>query len=103
MDVVVVTDDEGVPRLRFSEPYNAAEHFIDRHLLEGLADKPAIRTVQREVTYAELADTTNRHGNALTSLWIPSDCAARRVERSAISTNLSCKILLHSRAHGTPR
>jgi benzoate-CoA ligase family protein len=68
MDVVVVTDDEGVPRLRFSEPYNAAEYFIDRHLLEGRADKAAIRTVQREVTYAELSDTTNRHGNALMSL-----------------------------------
>jgi benzoate-CoA ligase family protein len=70
MDVVVVTDDEGVPRLKFSEPYNAAEYFIDRHLLEGRADKAAIRTVQREVTYAELAETTNRHGNALLSLGI---------------------------------
>jgi len=70
MHVAVVTDHEGVPRLRFPEPYNAAQYFIDRHLLEGRADKAAIRTLQREVTYAELADSTNRHGNALMSLGI---------------------------------
>ena len=74
MRVVVETDDEGVRRLRFPEPYNAAEQFIDRHITEGRGNKVAIRTLQREVTYAELAENVNRFGNALTSLGIrPGD------------------------------
>ena len=74
MRVVVETDDEGVRRLRFPEPYNAAEQFIDRHITEGRGNKVAIRTLQREVTYVELAENVNRFGNALTSLGIrPGD------------------------------
>ena len=28
-------DDQGIPRLSFPEPFNAAEYFIDRHVAEG--------------------------------------------------------------------
>jgi benzoate-CoA ligase family protein len=74
MDLVVEVDDEGVPQLRFPEPYNAAQDFIDRHLALGRSNKAAIRTLQREVTYAELVDSVNRFGNALVSLGVrPAD------------------------------
>jgi len=72
MDVIVETSDEGVPRLRFPEPFNSAEYFIDRHIAEGRSGKAAIRTVQREVSYAELADSVNQFGNTLTNLGIRS-------------------------------
>jgi len=70
MDLVVETDDEGVLQLRFPEPYNAAEHFIDRHIAERRSNQAAIRTPHREVSYAELLDSVNRFGNALRSLGI---------------------------------
>jgi acyl-CoA synthetase (AMP-forming)/AMP-acid ligase II len=47
---------------------NAAETFVDRHLGEGRGAKVAIRTLEREVTYAELAEQVNRYGNALLQL-----------------------------------
>jgi benzoate-CoA ligase family protein len=70
MDVVVEVSDEGVPRLRFPEPYNAVDYFVDRHVAEGRGYKAAIRTLQREVSYAELADNVNRFGNALVHLGV---------------------------------
>lgn len=68
MDVTVATDEHGFPRLRFPEPFNAAEFFVDRHLKEGRGDSPAIRTLEREVSYAELLDGVNRFGNTLAKL-----------------------------------
>lgn len=74
MDLAVERNEEGVPRLRFPEPYNAAEYFIDRHIGEGRSHKAAIRTLHGEVTYAELAESTSRFGNAITHLGIrPGD------------------------------
>lgn len=74
MGAIVEVDDEGIRRLRFPEPFNAAEYFIDRHVAEGRSDKVAIRTLQREVTYAELADGVNRFGSTLINLGIrPGD------------------------------
>ncbi len=74
MGVVMETSDEGVRRLRFPEPYNAADYFIDRHIAEGRSNQAAIRTLEREVSYAELVDSVNRFGNALASLGIrPGD------------------------------
>jgi len=72
MDVVVEANEQGVPRLRFPEPFNAGEYFIDRHIAEGRGNKAAIRTLQREVTYAELLESVNRFGNALSDLGIRS-------------------------------
>src|ERR1019366_7298865 len=62
--------DEGIPQLRLPEPFNSAEYFIDRHLAEGRGSKVAVRTLQREVTYAGLHDNVNRFGNTLAALGI---------------------------------
>ena len=62
--------DEGIPQLRFPEPFNSAEYFIDRHLAEGRGSKVAVQTLEREVTYAELLDNVNRFGNTLAALGI---------------------------------
>src|SRR5579863_7181492 len=59
---------EGIPQLRFPETFNSAEYFIDRHLAEGRGSKVAVRTLKREVTYAELLDNVNRFGNTLAAL-----------------------------------
>ena len=68
--LAVEVDAEGIPQLRFPEPFNVAEHFIDRHISEGRGGKVAVRTPEREVTYAELLDAVNRFGNTLRKLGI---------------------------------
>jgi len=72
MSLKVKVDDEGIPRLRFPEPFNIAEYLIDRHVAEGRGNKVAIRTLNLEVTYAELLQSVNRVGNTLTKLGIGS-------------------------------
>ena len=47
------------------ERFNAATHFVDRHLAEGRGDRTAFRFHGRAVTYAEVALRANRLGNAL--------------------------------------
>ena len=69
-NTVVVDDATGPPALRFAPVFNVAVPFIDRHLDEGRADKPAIRTVEETVTYAELAERVDRCGNVFKSLGI---------------------------------
>lgn len=56
--------------LGYSPVFNVAVPFIDRHLEQGRADKVAIRTVDEDVTYAELAERVNRTGNVLSSLGV---------------------------------
>ncbi len=57
--------------LTFSDNFNVAVPFIDRHLTEGRADKVVIRTSDGEaVTYGVLAEQVNRCGNALKDLGI---------------------------------
>jgi benzoate-CoA ligase len=50
----------GVPAV-----FNAAGHFIDRHVAEGRGDKVAIECGDERVTYAELHERVNRFGSAL--------------------------------------
>jgi benzoate-CoA ligase len=57
---------------------NAAAVFIDRHLQQGRADKPAILCGDETVTYRGLYEGVNRFGNALLALGI------RMEERVAI-------------------
>ena len=57
---------------------NAATIFIDRHLKEGRADKPAILCGDATVTYRELFENVNRFGNVLLGLGV------RMEERVAI-------------------
>lgn len=68
--VTTEVDGEGIAQLRFPESFNVAEYFIDRHLAEGRASKVAARTLDREVTYAELVGNVNRFGNTLVNLGI---------------------------------
>ena len=48
--------------------YNAATHFIDRHLDEGRASKIAVIDEQGSYTYAQLAERVNRVAGALLQL-----------------------------------
>ncbi len=52
-------------KVRLPSRFNVAAPFIDRHLAEGRAAKPAIRTLHETVTYGQLAERVNRAGNAL--------------------------------------
>lgn len=64
------------PELVYSDNFNVAVPFIDRHLDEGRADKVAIYTIEEEVTYRQLAQNVNKWGNALTDLSLtPGDRA----------------------------
>jgi benzoate-CoA ligase family protein len=47
------------------ERFNAAAHFLDRHIAEGRGGRAAFRFAGRAVTYAEIALRANRVGNAL--------------------------------------
>ncbi len=47
------------------ERFNAATHFLDRHLAEGRGARTAFRFRGRAVSYAEIAQRANRLGNAL--------------------------------------
>ncbi len=69
-NTVVLDQSENPPALRFAPVFNVAVPFIDRHLDEGRADKVAIRTIEQEVTYGELAVGVNRCGNALKNLGV---------------------------------
>lgn len=57
----------GAP-IALPDSFNAASHFIDRHLKEGRAEKVAIECENARVTYRELQETVNRVGNALRRL-----------------------------------
>jgi acyl-coenzyme A synthetase/AMP-(fatty) acid ligase len=56
--------------IRIAPVFNVAVPFVDRHVEEGRGAKVAIRTIDEEVTYAELAERVNRCGNALKNLGI---------------------------------
>jgi acyl-coenzyme A synthetase/AMP-(fatty) acid ligase len=56
--------------LTLPEKLNAATVFIDRHLREGRAGKPAILCGKATVTYGGLAENVNRFGNAMLGLGI---------------------------------
>jgi benzoate-CoA ligase family protein len=53
-------------RLRFSPQFNAVVPFIDRHAVEGRGAKVAIRTVQQDITYSDLACNVGRCARVLT-------------------------------------
>ena len=46
-DVIEECDREGILRLRFPEPFNVAEYFIDRHLAEGREKPRCARPIGR--------------------------------------------------------
>jgi benzoate-CoA ligase family protein len=52
------------------EEFNAAVFFVDRHLAEGRGARMAFRFRGRPVTYAEVAESVDRCGNALAALGV---------------------------------
>ena len=71
-DNTVSVDTSTTPAsINFSERFNVAVPFIDRHLDESRGNKIAIRVHNGgEVTYATLAEHVNRAGNALIDLGV---------------------------------
>lgn len=70
---ISITDSKGSLEFQFSDVFNVAVPFIDRHLKEGRSDKVAIRTTSGEkVTYGELAANVNRCGNFFKSTGLSS-------------------------------
>ncbi|MBM3565261.1 MAG: benzoate-CoA ligase family protein [Alphaproteobacteria bacterium] len=68
-DHIVDVDRSTQPAgLRFGSRFNVSAVFIDRHLAEGRADKPAIVTARETVRYADLARRVNQCGNVLKAL-----------------------------------
>ncbi|MDE2376062.1 benzoate-CoA ligase family protein [Bradyrhizobium sp.] len=65
---VEIDASEHPPRLRFSADFNVAVPFIDRHIAEGRSAKIAIRSVDGDVTYADLAANVNRCARLLLRL-----------------------------------
>ena len=65
-DHAVRVDDAARPAaIAFAPVFNVAVPFIDRHVREGRRQKAAIRTVDGDVSYGELAERVNRCGNVL--------------------------------------
>jgi len=50
--------------------FNAASHFVDRHIPEGRGTKVAFECGEERVTYQQLLERVNRFGNALKKLGV---------------------------------
>ena len=55
------------------EQFNIVSHMLDRHLLEGRGDRPAIYFKDQVMTWAQVADLANRVGNALLDLGVEQE------------------------------
>ena len=68
-DNIIIYDETQTPgEVRFSEKFNVAVPFIDRHLDEQRGKKTAISGEFGEISYYELVEQVNRGGNALKTL-----------------------------------
>ena len=52
------------------DQFNAAAHFVDRHLGEGRGEKVAIEAGDQRVTYGQLSERVNRTGNMFRQLGV---------------------------------
>src|SRR5262245_66166068 len=68
VDTVEIDTACGPTSLRFSSRFNVAVPFIDRHLAEGRGGKIAIRTIDGDVSFAELAGNVDRCAAGLVDL-----------------------------------
>jgi benzoate-CoA ligase family protein len=59
-----------VPQVILPEQFNAAVTFLDRNLLEGQGDKPAIYYEGNAYTYTQIAEMSHRIGNGLLDLGV---------------------------------
>jgi len=58
----------------FPERFNMADYFLYERLAEGMGDRIALRTAREELTYTQVAEASNRIGNALRHLGLhPED------------------------------
>jgi benzoate-CoA ligase len=60
-------------RLQIPESYNLFDHFVDRHIREGRAEKTAIVSGAQRLTYREIADQARRAANALVNLGLQEE------------------------------
>src|SRR5271166_4289138 len=67
---VTIDATEHPPTLHFAPRFNVAVPFIDRHVGEGRGAKVAIRTIDGDLTYADLASNVDRCAGALMGLGI---------------------------------
>ena len=68
-DNIIIFDEKQTPgEIHFSEKFNVAVPFIDRHLDEQRGNKTAISGEFGEISYYELVERVNRSGNALKKL-----------------------------------
>ncbi len=58
------------PAILLPDEFNAATHFIDRHIQEGRAEKIAIECGEVHLTYGQLFHRVNQVGNALKRLGV---------------------------------
>src|SRR5580704_9362347 len=58
------------PPISLPDEFNAAAHFVDRHIREGRADKTAIECGDLRITYGQLFTQVNQLGNGLKSLGV---------------------------------
>ena len=73
-NTVTVDTSTSPATLTYAERFNVAVPFIDRHIDEDRGDKIAIRDDDGDTTYAQLAESVNRAGNALAALGLaPGD------------------------------
>lgn len=59
--------------LALPDRYNLVDHFVDRHIREGRAERTAIITGVRQLTYREIAEQINRTGNGLLDLGLQEE------------------------------
>src|SRR4029077_9497890 len=56
------------PIVSLPERFNVADYLVDRHVREGRGDRTAILCGDESITYAQVAEQSNRLGNGLRSL-----------------------------------
>src|SRR3989442_12478864 len=60
----------GEPPASIPDRFNAAAFFVDRHIVEGHAGRPALYHEDRVVNYGAIFESVNRVGNALLDLGV---------------------------------
>ncbi len=84
---------------------NLADFLIDRHVREGRGDNPAIKFMDKTITYAQLQQQVNKFGNALKAVGVEAQdrVGIRLVNRPGHRGHFCHREdRRHPRAHFTP-
>ncbi|GHO53278.1 benzoate-CoA ligase family protein [Ktedonobacter robiniae] len=65
--------DPATPQVIVPDQLNATSVFLDRHLVEGRGERPAIYYEGQTYTYAQVSELANRVGNALLDLGVDQE------------------------------